>query len=180
MTETDSPFSRPLVVATVPPEGVDVDIVADAVERAALAALNDAPEIERLEARLHARPFGVAGIEVTGRISAEVVRICVVSLEPFPTEVDETISVRFVPAEALPQGQPGEEIELPENDLPDPYVNGVIDLGAVVSEFLTLGLDPYPRKPGAALPADAGDREGGSPFAALSRLKAADSDDSSA
>ncbi|GLK75697.1 hypothetical protein GCM10008171_09510 [Methylopila jiangsuensis] len=177
MTETDSPFSRPLVVATVPPEGIDVDVVATEEERAALAALNDAPEIGRLEAKLHARPFGVAGIAVTGRISAEVTRICVVSLEPFPTEVEETISVRFLPAEALPQGQPGEEIELPEHDLPDPYADGVIDLGAVVSEFLTLGLDPYPRKPGAALPAGAGSGEGVSPFAALSRLKAVDSDD---
>lgn len=177
MTETDSPLSRPLLVASVPPEGLDVDIVATDAERAALAALNDAPEIGRLEAKLHARPFGVAGIAVTGRISADVTRICVVSLEPFPTVVEETISVRFLPAEALPQGQPGEEIELPENDLPDPYTDGVVDLGEVVSEFLTLGLDPYPRKPGAALPADVEGREGASPFAALSRLKAADSDD---
>ncbi len=33
-------------------------------------------------------------------------------------------------------------------DPPDPIVNGRIDLGQLAAEFLALGLDPYPRKPG--------------------------------
>ena len=54
---------------------------------------------------------------------------------------------------------------------PDEIVNGQIDLGALTAEFLALGLDPYPRKPGVDFnyrdPADEKD----SPFAALSKLK---------
>ena len=49
---------------------------------------------------------------------------------------------------------------------PDEIVNGQIDLGALTAEFLALGLDPYPRKPGVDFsyqdPADEKD----SPFAA--------------
>ena len=38
---------------------------------------------------------------------------------------------------------------LEDVDAPDPIVDGKIDLGALAAEFMVLGLDPYPRKPGA-------------------------------
>ncbi len=50
---------------------------------------------------------------------------------------------------------------------PEPLVDGIVDLGALATEFLILGLDPYPRKPGAAFePPREGAADGG-PFAAL-------------
>jgi len=50
-------------------------------------------------------------------------------------------------------------------------IGGAVDLGALATEFLILGLDPYPRQPGAVFrpPADARPDEG--PFAALAKLK---------
>jgi hypothetical protein len=49
--------------------------------------------------------------------------------------------------------------------------NGCVDLGAVATEYLILGVDPYPRKPGAvfAPPAAAAPRD--ESFAALATLK---------
>jgi hypothetical protein len=58
-------------------------------------------------------------------------------------------------------------------DPPDPIINGRIDLGALACEFLALGLDAYPRKPGAEFAPiieDAGDDKP-KPFAALAKLK---------
>jgi hypothetical protein len=54
---------------------------------------------------------------------------------------------------------------------PDEITDGQIDLGALAAEFLMLGLDPYPRKPGAdfSFEGDGQDRE--SPFGALRALK---------
>jgi hypothetical protein len=61
--------------------------------------------------------------------------------------------------------------DINEYEPPDEIVNGQIDLGALTAEFLALGLDPYPRKPGVDFdyrdPADEKD----SPFAALNKLK---------
>ena len=37
-----------------------------------------------------------------------------------------------------------------DEDEPDPIIGGKIDLGALAAEFFALGLDPWPRKPGAA------------------------------
>ena len=33
---------------------------------------------------------------------------------------------------------------------PEPLIGGIVDLGALATEFLILGLDPYPRKPARA------------------------------
>ena len=48
--------------------------------------------------------------------------------------------------------------------------DGVIDLGAVATEFLILGIDPYPRKPGVQFEAPTAAEPGGHPFAALAAL----------
>ena len=58
--------------------------------------------------------------------------------------------------------------------MPEPIVNGAIDLGKLATEFLVLGIDTYPRKPGAAFaapetPPDPDEH----PFAALRALKEA-------
>jgi hypothetical protein len=60
--------------------------------------------------------------------------------------------------------------ELHEYEPPDEIVNGHIDLGALTAEFLALGLDPYPRKPGVDFDYK-GDDKPDSPFAALAKLK---------
>ncbi len=67
----------------------------------------------------------------------------------------------------------GEEFEIP--DPPEPIVNGFIDLGQLAAEFLVLGLDPYPRKPGAEfIPPELVVDPEEHPFAALKALKEAD------
>jgi hypothetical protein len=47
----------------------------------------------------------------------------------------------------------------------------VVDLGALATEFLILGLDPYPRKAGAVFQPPAPAQPDESPFAALAKLK---------
>jgi hypothetical protein len=57
---------------------------------------------------------------------------------------------------------------------PEAIRDGVIDLGAVATEFLLLGLDPYPRKPGAVFEAPPAGDPVSHPFAALAALKKGD------
>lgn len=164
---TALPLSRPLVVVKIPSQGETIEVVADERERAGLAAENEVESIERLVARLDVRPAGKDGLSVRGRVEALTTRICVVTLEPFVEALDEEIDVRFAPetesaaVEALEDGE----------DTLDPIVGGVVDLGAVVAEFFTLGLDPHPRKPGATFDDAVEDTSAASPFAALRDLK---------
>ena len=50
-------------------------------------------------------------------------------------------------------------------------IGGVVDLGALATEFLILGLDPYPRKPGAVFEPPQDVKPDPGPFAALAGLK---------
>jgi uncharacterized metal-binding protein YceD (DUF177 family) len=168
-------FSYPVIVDEIPIAGLDVRIAADAATLTALAKADDLPGIASLEATFHLSPKAGERINVSGEMRATVTQICVVTLEPFDSNIVEPIDVDFAPAEML-QGDaampPGEEVLLAP-DPPDPIVDGKIDLGALASEFLALGLDPYPRKPGVNFEAPAAAPEVGaeSPFSALSKLK---------
>src|SRR3546814_17044110 len=44
------------------------------------------------------------------------------------------------------------EFTLADEDPPEPFENGCIDLGEIVVQHLAVALDPYPRAPGAELP----------------------------
>ena len=61
--------------------------------------------------------------------------------------------------------------EGPGYEPPDEIAGGHVDLGALTAEFLALGLDPYPRKPGVDFNFEDGSTKPDSPFAALGRLK---------
>jgi hypothetical protein len=169
-------FSRPIRVEASPREGLETRIEADANERAALAAFNGLPAIAALAATFSLEHGGGGIVTVRGALEASVTQTCVVTLEPFEASIAAPIDLRFAPLdETARRGAPSgeaEEIEIGEEDEPDPIVDGAIDLGAVASEFLTLNLDPYPRKPGAVFePPVAGDAADASPFSALAERK---------
>ncbi len=149
------PFARPVRVESIPREGLEQTIEAGEAERAALAKLDGLPAVGRLAAQFSLRRVGRGMIRVRGAVHAEVTQTCVVSLEPFDVTLDEPVDVRF----AAPAGEGGgrapptaaagaESLAMDGEEAPDPIVDGKIDLGALAAEFMILGLDPYPRKPG--------------------------------
>jgi hypothetical protein len=189
-------FSRALDVDEVPPEGLDLTISATEAERQALAAENGLEGLAKLEAQLQVTPSRGGGLAVSGEMRASITQICVVTLEPFDSEVVEPIDVKFAPAplsaiaglssrEAKELGRAGRRaprrsepppkvLEAEGDDPPDPIIDGRIDLGALAAEFLALSFDPHPRKPGVDFeetrfsePAEAAE----SPFAKLGALK---------
>jgi hypothetical protein len=174
----ESPLSRPLLVSEVPPEGVTIDIVASPAERDALAALNGLPAVLSLAATLDVRRWRGDGLEVGGDVRARVRQTCVLTLEEFETDVETPVDLRFAPPREAPRPRSRRHEPEPEptihdlgDDPPDELVGGAVDLGAVVSEFLTLALDPYPHKPGARFeePAPESGDNVVSPFANLRR-----------
>lgn len=154
-------------------------ISASAEERAAIAEFLDLISLEELRAEIAVRRKAQGMIEVSGQIDARVVQACVVTLEPVPASVSESFRVYFGEAEQ-PAALGEIDVDFEESDPPDPIVDGTIDLGQVVLEHLSLALDPYPRKPGVAVPGELapGDNEPASgagnatrkPFSGLDKL----------
>ena len=167
------PWHVPVALDEVPEEGQHFDLAADAETRAAVARMAGLRGLPRFEASFDVSRHGRAGLHVAGRVSATAGQTCVVTLEPLANEVTEDIDLLFEPPPAVSQ-EAAAEADSPDPSLDDetePLLDGKIDLGALATEFLILGLDPYPRKPGAIFqpPEEARPDEG--PFAALGVLK---------
>jgi hypothetical protein len=165
------PWHVPVAVEDVAVEGRHFDLVADAPVRATVAKVAGLRDLPRFEATFDVMRRGSAGLRVTGSISATVGQICVVTLEPLASEINESIDLTFEPpAMVAEEGGERESHHAVNLDDPEPLVAGVVDLGALATEFLILALDPYPRKSGAVFEAPQDNKPDLGPFAALGRL----------
>jgi hypothetical protein len=175
------PWSVPVTVHDLPAAGRHVDLVADARVRAAVAKAANLRDLARLEASFDLSRQGRDGVHLDGRVSATVGQVCVVTLEPMESEVEETVDLSFsphvTPLVEEPDAEPARPMQVPEVDTPEPLAGSAIDLGAIATEFLMLGLDPYPRKPGVEFKPSADGDDAVHPFAALAALKTDDSSD---
>jgi uncharacterized metal-binding protein YceD (DUF177 family) len=173
VTDKALPWHVTVLVAEIPDGGLHRDLQASEADRAAVASLAGLRDLPRLGASFELTPAGAGRIRVRGRVSAQAGQTCVVTLEPMTSEIDEEVDVIFSDEpQPVAAAEPDEDEEALADDPPEPIVNGAIDLGALATEFLMLGLDPYPRKDGAVFepviaPVDPADH----PFAALKALK---------
>jgi hypothetical protein len=168
------PWSVPVVAAEVPDTGRSLELAPDEAQRKAIAAAAGLLELPRLATTFDLTRHGADSLRVAGHVSATVIQRCVVTLEPVENEIEEDVDLLFQPPQAeVPialagdTGHQGADAQEP----PEVLHGGVVDLGAVAIEFLMLGLDPYPRKPGAVFEAPPAGDPASHPFAALAALK---------
>jgi len=177
--QAPAPWQVPVTIDDVAETGRHFALVADSDVRAGVARLAGLRDLPRLEANFDVTRHGADGLHVSGRMSATVGQNCVVTLEPLVNEVEEDIDLVFAPppppvAPKSGEDDGGEEAsERPQRSWngPEPLLGGIVDLGALATEFLILGLDPYPRKPGAVFEAPQDAKPEPGPFAALAGLK---------
>jgi len=177
MTIQQIPWRVPMSVGDIPQGGLRVELEADEPTCRAVAKAVGVNEIARLKARFDLARRGRDGLHVAGTVSALVGQLCVVSLEPVVNEVNEAIDLAFGQETSLPTSARSLDITLEAPDPPEALINGMVDLGAIATEFLILGIDPYPRKPGAAFVASPDKERAGKAFAALAALKRSRSTD---
>ena len=188
-------FSRPVVAESLRGDQTVREIEASPAECRLLAERFRLEAVRSLKAtvrliRLRGHQSGM--IRVKGALSAEVVQTCVVTLAAVPASVSESFSALFSPEVA----EDDEEMILDpfalDEDLPEAMTDGVIDIGELTAQHLSLALDPYPRAPGVeftgfdddlaeggvepdGVPADGAEPEGEAgvpgPFGVLAGLK---------
>ena len=165
-----TPWQVPVAVEDVAETGARFDLVANAQVRAAVARMASLRDLPRLEANFDVTRRG-AGLHVAGRVSATVGQLCIFTLEPLVNEVEEAIDLLFMP-QPTAEREDGEVGTRGESaDETEPLIGGLVDLGALAIEFLILGLDPYPRKPGAVFQPPPEAKPDETPFAALASLR---------
>lgn len=164
-----------VAVEDIPETGLHVELEAPEAVRALLAPRAGLRSLPELKASFDLARRG-RGVHIGGTVEALVGQTCVVTLEAIDNRVAEEVDVLFSPDVApVPETAVEEDYSIghtaDEEEPPEPLIGDTIDLGAVATEFLMLGIDPYPRKEGARFEPPPADLEGTHPFAALAALK---------
>lgn len=163
-----------------------MEITASPQECAALAKRFGIPGMKRLDARLKLRRYMTPGgpeVSIGGDFSADVTLTCVITSEPIESCVASSLAVRYMSPQAFEELESWREQQatLPaEEDDIEPLEEGVLDVGELVAQYVSISIDPYPRKEGAGArdsDGEADDNEGRrssmperSPFAILKKL----------
>lgn len=155
---------------------------ATSAELAALAQNLDLVSCSHLDVTYTVEGRGRDAYRVTGEVDAGVVQACVITLEPVTDRVRERFTVTFRrdavtdgPKTARQADTTDPEMEILAAEDVEPLIRDRIEVGRIVYETLSAGLNPYPRKEGADFdwqdPRAEADRIKTHPFAALKSLK---------
>jgi hypothetical protein len=168
MEKAQSPWSVPVSVEEIPDTGLHIEIEAPADVRGQLAKFAGVRDLPKLAIIVDLTRRGT-GVHAAGQVSARVGQTCVVTLDPIETDLNEPIDLIFSPRASDVTAESADKSS-DQDEPPEPLVGGKLDLGAIATEFLLLGIDPYPRKSGAEFAAVRAD-DTARPFAALEALK---------
>lgn len=156
------------------------------------------PAVDSLTAEMTLQriPGNRAVVHLEGQLKAQVVQSCVISSAPVKAYIEEEFEAwyadhdSFVSLTRARQERAGKmaDNEVPvidEREDPEPMINGKIDAGDLVAQYLSLSLDPYPRAHGVSWEKDSVDTAFDAadapvlrknPFAALKDWKAGTKD----
>lgn len=180
----ENEFSRLIKIETIDRKGTKQEIRADADECRALAARFDLVAIDGLHADVTVTRYeDKITYHVNGTLYADVVQACVAGGEDVRGHIEQEFEAWFIDREGVASFRraqrlkenedTGRETEMTEEkDDPEIIQGGVIDIGEIAAQFLSLSLDPYPHRDEAGH-RDHIENDGGkpSPFAALAALK---------
>jgi hypothetical protein len=177
---TNPPYTHGFDLASVSEREKTIDLIPSAHERAAIATWLGAHSVDSFEAKVRIVRSGASHYRYEAEFAVGVTQACVITLEPVSStlEGDFHRSFRVEPKlaptrlEAAASRSRRIDVLANEEDEPELLASSEIDLAAPILEELALALDPYPRAPGAELPApEAAALPAESPFAVLEKLK---------
>lgn len=166
-------FKRTVAVAKIGDGGLVQTVKAQPAELPAIAAYLKLAGVKSLTGEIALERWRGKGVRLTGKLIADVVQTCVVTLDPVEAHVEAAFERRFLQPEKLRKEAEDESeviVDPTAEDPPEP-LSHEIDMGEILIEELALNLDPYPRKPGVAFQGDAGGEPRPNPFAVLAKLK---------
>ena len=180
----ETEFSRLLAVSELEEEGRPFRIEAEAEEREALAQRFGLVSLERFVAEGTVMPGADRNlVRLEAHMIADVVQSCVVTLTPVADRIESLFERLYgtdVEDEFVGDVEPsGDSFLIPEEELlPEPLIDGSIDVGEAAAEQLALELNPFPRGAGAVFEGLTSDPRGASEasrgtgaFAALAALR---------
>lgn len=160
-------FSRFVKLDEIESGAVRRPLEANASERQGLSARFGLISLDSLVADITVERAGAGPlVRVSGSLEASLNQSSIISLQPVRSHVLEEFSELFGPEGYRPEGD--------DEEMPEIFDDGGIDVGELVSQVLALALDPYPRTAEEAAPSitDGAGKDDGlrRPFAELGEL----------
>ncbi len=179
-SEIELPFSYPVNVRTLSKKGQNVKYSATEDVRKAIAKNYELISVESFEADCLLAPWKRDGIQLSGKIRAQITQPCAVTSEPLESVVNEIVEMVFVPEDSKltkPRANDDGEwiFDVEGSEIPETFIGDSIDVAEVWLEFFTMGIDLFARIDGAVFDSVNNDDKDGikpdSPFAALAAMK---------
>ncbi len=157
-----SEWFTPFHVENVPSSGKTVKMVAESDVLKPIAERLDVLEVKSLSSELRLTlQNGGHILNITGHFKAEIVQECIITLQPVEATLEDDFEAWYADHDkAIPFNrakhnqkamEEGDEVQiLEEKDDPEALIDGQVDLGEVVIQFLSLSVNPYPRAEGVA------------------------------
>jgi Large ribosomal RNA subunit accumulation protein YceD len=154
MADSHEPVAPPVLSRIVSlgdgGQAVSGRIDASAAECQALARQIGIQSLDSLTLDYRLHPIACERFRLTGRITARLAQLCVVTLEPVDERIDEEVSLECWPEDQIASDDADTEPDPVFGELPDdppvPIIGGKVDLGALAAEILASAINPYPRK----------------------------------
>lgn len=157
----DREWSYPVIVEDVPAQGKDFSISPSETEKKGIAKRLNIVSLDDLKAKLFVSRSNGHVMQVSGKFEANLTQNCVVTLEPIKQEVsdefeawfadhNQAVSFKRAQHEALSKQEMVDLPILEEDEDPEQIEDGKIDLGELVTQYLSLAIDPYPHKEGVS------------------------------
>jgi uncharacterized metal-binding protein YceD (DUF177 family) len=153
MSDNHPEFSRILDVNTVGNAVKEHKLIAKPEERKALVKRFNILALDFFEAIYTVEKIPNNSFKIVGQLKAKITQACVATADPVEEKIMEDFCLILRPENPKPKAEQDldlsslsveseEEIEIPPN--------GKIDMGEVFAQYLSLSLNPYPRKEDSA------------------------------
>ncbi|PHZ83704.1 YceD family protein [Paremcibacter congregatus] len=142
-------FSRIVDVTTVPSKGRHYKYDASEAEHAALATRYGVESVMALQAECDLIPGRKGEYKLKASFTATITQACSISLDPVTEDVAGNLQVTFRQAPRRVDQEAIEvEFDAEEEDF-ELLSSQEVDLGELITQHLSLEINPYPRKPDA-------------------------------
>ena len=149
MTTNFAPeFSRLVSISDIKTAEMRLNVTASRLECGALAERFSLEDLESLEAQLIFSNSSSGGVlELDASFIADIIQICIVTLRPIKKHLDGEFHCTIVKEDTIDK-DPVEVFEFEDVDPAEVCINGSFDVGELVSQQLSLEIDPFPRAEG--------------------------------
>lgn len=167
-------FSYPIMVDDLTTASKSFQLQADKAQLAYIAEVLKVVSAQKFSANINVQYLKKEHlVEVSGDVVAELELTSVISLENFKKKYQSEFTIEF-DTKANIKNTPEEEIDI-EADMPDPVIDGKIDIAEVAMEQIALVMDDFPRKDGEEFhfnsEFDEETTQAMNPFSVLAKLK---------